>query len=186
MYATVDTRVDAWIDVHRRVEAGSIGFGETAFEMYPIDAPRVVFVGAVGMRCVGGQHNALVAANSLWLLIGQSEPTFSLHAIDEHELVDGRLALAVVVFGSRIIANIGDVKCIRERICLHLFNNVGREHQGSFAHKAVFQFYHYGVNYQISYNANLQYFFKLRSGEYRHLMDYFTKLIEKDVLVNTI
>ena len=51
---TVDTRVDAWIDVHRRVEASSIGFGKTAFEMYPIDAPRVVFVGAVGMRCVGG------------------------------------------------------------------------------------------------------------------------------------
>ena len=131
-----DARVDGGPDVVRSQHALTIDGGMLASEMNPVDGPRLLAVGPIGVGQSGRQNEELVLRDcypSAACLV----PSAAIHAIDEHILIDRLSTLTEMAVGIGIVANVGDVEARHERVVALSIDGHGRQHNRAFARETV-------------------------------------------------
>ena len=74
----------------------------------------------------------------LIFLCSKLEPTLPLHAVDEHILGDGLMALAEMAFRMRIVSNVGDMEARHQWVVsLHFYRYLW-QYNAAFAGKSIF------------------------------------------------
>ena len=126
LFEHVDPVADAGVyprfDLYRACALpGEMG-GQLSFKMNPVDRPRVLLVGPVGMRFPGRQDEILVGGH-LEFLPFRPEPARSFYAIDEDELRDRLLPFPEMMPRFRVISDIGNVQNGGNRVFLHLVDD---------------------------------------------------------------
>ena len=107
--ALADARCQARLHVVRPRCAIGVYGGVLPREVNPVDGPRLVLVGGVGVGLAGRQYHVLVGG--YWLLAAaDAEPPVAFHVVYQHVLRYRLGALAVVACGLWVVANVGYVE----------------------------------------------------------------------------
>ncbi len=125
----------------RHSHALGIVLGQRALEMHPIDSPRRLSIGPIGMGQLSWQYEALA---SLDLMASGAEgvPPTALHAINQHPLADRLAPLAEMVSRRRVEAYVGDLQSAAHRVALQGIGYHLGHHYRPLALKTLFDTYH--------------------------------------------
>lgn len=119
---------------HYVIRSHHVGF--VAFEVHPIDSPRVVCRRAIRMHHVRRNDDDLVGGQGEAIPV-ERDIAFTPNAIQQDVLFDRGVALHIMELGLRVIADVRDMQLLAQLILLHILHHRARDNQSTRTYEAI-------------------------------------------------